>query len=100
MPENFTCPWRNAYPGSDRGNDSYPCEISLVRNDIEDRHTRVRRPKRNGLLERFNRSMLDEFLRTAFSQRIFETVETLQKDLHIWLEHYNTERQHQCSRNL
>jgi transposase InsO family protein len=82
------------------GKDSHPYEIYLALNEIEHRHTQVRRPQTNGFVERFNRTVLDEFFRPAFRTKFYESVEALQNDLDIWLVHYNTERSHQGYRNM
>jgi len=72
----------------------------LQLNDIEHRLTRVRRPHTNGFVERFNRTVLDEFFRTAFRTTLYESVEALQADLDAWLLSYNTEQPHHGYRNL
>jgi transposase InsO family protein len=82
------------------GTDSHPFELYLALNDIEHRHTKVRRPQTNGFIERFNRTVLDEFFRSAFRTTFYESVAALQADLDAWLVHYNTERPHQGYRNL
>jgi len=82
------------------GKDSHPYELYLELNDIEHRRTQVRRPQTNGFVERFNRTVLDEFFRVAFRKKFYESVEALQEDLDAWLFHYNTERPHQGYRNL
>lgn len=82
------------------GRDSHPYELYLALNDIEHRRTRVRRPQSNGFVERFNGTILDEFFRTAFRSRFYESVPQLQADLDDWLVHYNTERPHQGYRNM
>jgi transposase InsO family protein len=82
------------------GSDRHPYELYLQLNDIEHRTTRVRRPQTNGFVERFNRTVLDEFLRTAFRTKFYETVEELQADLDQWLVYYNTERPHHGYRNM
>ena len=82
------------------GTDSHPYEVYLALNDIEHRRTRVRRPQTNGFVERFHRTVLDEFFRSAFRTTFYETVEALQQDLDTWLRHYNTERPHRGYRNL
>lgn len=81
------------------GRDTHPYELYLQLNDIEHRRTQVRRPQSNGFVERFNRTVLDEFFRIAFRTKYYETVETLQVDLDTWLVYYNTERPHQGYRN-
>lgn len=74
-------------------------EIFLELNDIEHRTTRVGTPRTNGFVERFNRTVLDEFFRTAFRKKLYESVEALQTDLDQWLHHYNYERPHRGYRN-
>ena len=73
--------------------------LYLELNDIEHRRTRVRKPQTNGFVERFNRTVLDEFFRTAFRTKFYESVEALQSDLDAWLTYYNNERPHQGYRN-
>ncbi len=51
-------------------------------------------------MERFNRTVLDEFFRLAFRTTFYESVAALQADLDTWLLHYNTERTHQSYRNM
>jgi transposase InsO family protein len=81
------------------GKDTHPYELYLELNDIEHRKTQVRRPQTHGFVERFNRTVLDEFFRIAFRKKLYESVEVLQVDLDAWLVHYNTERPHQGYRN-
>jgi len=76
------------------GTDAHPYELYLALNDIEHRRTQVRRPQTNGFVERFNRTVLDEFFRVAFRQKLYESVESLQIDLDRWLQEYNYERPH------
>lgn len=82
------------------GTDSHPYEVYLALNDIEHRRTRVCRPQTNGFVERFHRTVLDEFFRSAFRTTFYQTVDALQRDLDAWLLHYNTERPHHGYRNL
>lgn len=82
------------------GKGSHPYELYLELNEIEHRRTRVRRPRTNGFVERFNRTVLDEFFRVALRTKFYESVESLQADLDVWLEHYNTQRPHQGYRNM
>jgi transposase InsO family protein len=81
------------------GTEAHPYELYLALNDIEHRRTQVRRPQTNGFVERFNRTVLDEFFREVFRETFYESVEELQRDLDRWLVHYNTERPHQGYRN-
>lgn len=77
----------------------HPYEIFLELNDIEHRRTKVATPRTNGFVERFNRTILDEFFREAFRKKFYASVDELQKDLDQWLHHYNHERTHRGYRN-
>lgn len=81
------------------GTERHPYELYLALNDIEHRKTRVRTPRTNGFVERFNGTVLEEFFRPAMHQKLFESVEALQADLDAWLHHYNHERPHLGYRN-
>ncbi len=74
------------------GKDSHPYELYLELNDIRHKRTQVAHPQTNGFVERFNRTVLDEFFRLAFRRTFYESVEALQTDLDAWLIYYNTER--------
>jgi transposase InsO family protein len=74
-------------------------EIFLELNDIEHRTTKVASPRTNGFVERFNRTVLDEFFRTAFRKKLYESVNALQEDLDTWLHEYNHDRPHRGYRN-
>ena len=82
------------------GTDKHPYELYLDLNGIEHRRTRVRTPKTNGFVERFNGTILEEFFRATMRETFYETVEALQADLDAWLVHYNTERPHLGYRNM
>jgi len=45
----------------------HPYELFLALNDIDHRFTKVGTPRTNSFVERFNRTVLDEFFRGAFS---------------------------------
>lgn len=57
-------------------------------------------PKTNGFAERFNRTVKEEFFDIALRQKLYTSVEGLQKNLDEWLKHYNYERPHQGYRNM
>jgi len=82
------------------GGEGHPYQLYLELNEIEHRTTRVRRPQTNGFVERFNRTVLDEFFRKAFREKLYESVDHLQRDLDEWLIYYNRERPHQGYRNM
>jgi len=81
------------------GTDAHPFELYLALNGIEHRRTKVRSPRTNGFVERFNRTVLDEFFREAFRKKYYASVRALQQDLDRWLKFYNEERSHQGYRN-
>lgn len=81
------------------GTEAHPYELYLALNDIEHRTTKVKHPWTNGFVERFHRTVLDEFFRVAFRTTFYEGVDALQADLDAWLAHYNTERPHLGYRN-
>lgn len=80
--------------------ESHPYELFLQLNDIEHRLCKVGTPRTNGFVERFNRTILDEFFREAFRKKFYASVEELQVDLDTWLHHYNFERPHRGYRNM
>lgn len=82
------------------GKGHHPYELYLALNDIEHRRTKVKSPQTNGFVERFNRTVLDEFFRKAFREKLYTSVDPLQWDLDKWLRFYNEERPHQGYRNL
>ena len=81
------------------GTERHPCELYLDLNGIEHRRTKVKSPKTNGFVERFNGTVLDEFFQVKMRETFYETIEALQADLDAWLVHYNTERPHLGYRN-
>ena len=78
----------------------HPYEIFLELNDIKHRRTKVASPRTNGFVERFNRTILDEFFRETFRKRLYLSLEELQADLDTWLASYNNERPHRGYRNM
>ena len=56
-------------------------------------------PRTNGFVERFNRTVLDEFFRGILRRKFYPTLKELQKDLDEWMNYYNTDRPHLGYRN-
>ena len=81
------------------GVEGHPYETYLDLNDIEHRRTKVKSPQTNGFVERFNRTVLEEFFRVKFREKFYEDVPSLQKDLDEWLHFYNHDRPHLGYRN-
>ena len=78
----------------------HPYQIFLDFNEIKHRRTKVANPCTNGFVERFNRTVLDEFFRETFRNKFYGSVEELQKDLDQWLHYYNYQRPHRGYRNM
>ena len=49
----------------------------------------------NGVVERFHKTVLDEFYRIAFRKKIYGSIADPQVDLDRWVQSYNEERPHQ-----
>ena len=75
--------------------DRHPYELFLQLEEIEHRTTRVKRPQSNGIVERFQRTLLDEHFRIEGRKTWFETVEEMQDVLDTYLDGYNQRRPHQ-----
>ena len=57
--------------------------------------TKTKSPQTNGIVERFHKTVLDEFYRVAFRKRIYGSIAELQADLDEWIRSYNEDRPHQ-----
>ena len=75
--------------------DRHPYELYLAVEDIDHTRTKARNPQTNGICERFNKTLLDEFYRVTFRKRLYSTLDELQTDLDHFVEAYNTDRPHQ-----
>ena len=69
-------------------------QLYLEIEDIDHSKTQARSPQTNGICERFHKTVLNEFYRIAFRKKVYESIESLQKDLHVWLKEYNEQRPH------
>lgn len=81
------------------GTDEHEFEATLFELKVGHRRTRVKRPQTNGFVERFHRTVLDEFFRVELRKRAFATLEELDQALQAWICHYNVSRPHQGYRN-
>src|SRR3712207_7089515 len=61
---------------------------------------KAKSPQTNGICERFNRTVQNEFYAIAFRKKIYTTIEQLQTDLDTWMNSYNTERTDRKSTRL
>jgi transposase InsO family protein len=61
---------------------------------IEHTKTKTKSPQTNGICERFQRTVLNEFYQVAFRTKVYNSIEELQSDLDEWLNEYNNRRTH------
>jgi len=78
--------------------DTHDYQLFLALSDIEHTKTKARSPQTNGICERLNRTIQDEFYKVAFRKKIYRSLEELQVDLDEWLIKYNTRRTNQGKR--
>ncbi len=69
-------------------------ELYLQVEGIEHTKTKTKSPQTNGICERFQRTVLNEFYQVAFRTKVYSSVEELQVDLDTWLSEYNEKRLH------
>ena len=81
------------------GTENHPYESLLFQLGLEHRTTRVARPQTNGFVERFHRTILEEFFRVQLRMRAYESLDELELDLQTWIVEYNTRRPHLGYRN-
>jgi len=70
-------------------------ELYLAVEDIDHSRTKSKSPQTNGIVERFHKTVLNEFYRVAFRRKIYRSIAELQEDLDLWLADYNERRPHQ-----
>ncbi len=68
--------------------------LYLTIEGIEHSKMQLRSPQSNGICERLNRTIKEEFYVVSFRERLCTTLEELQSDLDEWLEYYNAKRPH------
>jgi len=66
--------------------------------NIKHRLTKIRHPWTNGSVERFQRTVLEEFYQVTFRKKIYTTIEELNDDLNQYINYYNYKRTHQGKR--
>jgi transposase InsO family protein len=70
-------------------------ELYLAVEDVDHSRTKTKSPQTNGIVERFHKTVLDEFYRVAFRKRLYGSIAELQADLDEWIRSYNESRPHQ-----
>ena len=69
--------------------------VHLALEDVDHSRTKTKSPQTNGIVERFHKTVLDEFYRVAFRKRIYSSIAELQADLDEWIRSCNEDRPHQ-----
>ncbi len=70
-------------------------ELYLAVEDVDHSRTKTKSPQTNGIVERFHKTVLNEFYRVAFRKKLYASIGELQEDLDQWVRNYNEERPHQ-----
>ena len=70
-------------------------ELYLAVEDIDHSRTKTKSPQTNGIVERFHKTMLNEFYRIAFRKKLYASIAELEADLDQWLDEFNRSRPHQ-----
>jgi transposase InsO family protein len=73
----------------------HPYELYLAVENVDHTRTKAKSPQTNGIVERFHKTILNEFYRTAFRKRVYDSLEELQRDLDVYIAEYNEARPHQ-----
>lgn len=74
--------------------ETHEYELYLAIEDIDHSKIKAKSPQTNGICERFNRTIQNEFYAIAFRKKIYTLIEQLQADLDTWMNSYNTQRTH------
>lgn len=74
--------------------ETHEYELYLAIEDIDHSKIKAKSPQTNGICERFNRTVQNEFYAIAFRKKIYTSIEQLQADLDTWMNSYNTQRTH------
>jgi len=75
--------------------DRHEYELYLAVEGIDHTRTKTKSPQTNGICERFHKTLLDEFYRVTFREKLNRSIEELQADLDAWMQQYNEARTHQ-----
>jgi hypothetical protein len=69
-------------------------QLYLALENIDHSRTKTKHPQTNGICERFNKTIQDEFYSVAFRKKLYSSLDQLQVDLDRWLQEYNEHRPH------
>jgi transposase InsO family protein len=69
-------------------------QLYLATEDIDHSRTKAYSPQTNGIVERFHKTMKNEFYDIAFRKKLYHSIEELQADVDQWMNKYNDLRPH------
>lgn len=69
-------------------------QLFLALEDVDHTKTKAKSPQTNGICERFHKTIQDEFYAIAFRKKLYTSLEQLQQDVDLWMNHYNQQRTH------
>jgi len=69
-------------------------QLYLAVENIDHSKIKAKSPQTNGIVERFQKTVLNEFYQIAFRKKIYSSIEELQQDVDQWIKDYNEERTH------
>jgi len=78
-----------------RTNGKHKYEEFLKQNRIRQAKIKPRTPQSNGIVERFNRTLLEEFHQIAIIKKVYSSLSELQDDLDKFIYYYNFKRTNQ-----
>lgn len=74
--------------------ENHAYQLFLSIEAIDHTRTKAYHPHTNGIVERFHKTMKNEFYDSVFRKKIYSSLEELQDDVDRWLKYYNKERPH------
>lgn len=74
--------------------DYHEYALYLSIEEIEHSRTKAYHPQTNGICERFQQTVQNEFYRVTFRKKVYNSIEELQEDLDTWVQEYNENRTH------
>ena len=74
--------------------ETHEYQLYLAVEDVDHTKIKAKSPQTNGICERFNRTVQNEFYAVAFRKKIYTSIQQLQTDLDLWMNSYNTQRTH------
>ena len=69
-------------------------QLYLAVENIDHSKTKAYSPQINGIVERFHKTMKNEFYDVAFKKKLYQSLDELQADVNKWLSEYNQLRPH------